>query len=229
MSLFNYIYGSKKEQMPEKEKIQAILDKHYHQLAEIPLQEVICEKGSIKKFSRGSVTQEINCYVKFVPLVSKGTMKVLREDADGNEIFLYYLHPGDSCSMAFSCCMMYKRSDVRTIVVEDVEMVAIPMQHVDEWMMKFHSWKNFIMKSYDSRMLELIQTIDEIAFLKMDQRLLNYLQRKSNAIGNKTINSTHQEIAQDLNASREAISRLLKKLEHQEVLVIGRNKITLLE
>ncbi|HHB79569.1 MAG TPA: Crp/Fnr family transcriptional regulator [Saprospiraceae bacterium] len=214
--------------MLKKEKIQAILNKQFHQLAEIPLQDAICQEGMIKHFKRGDVTQEIGSYVKFVPLISKGTLKVLREDDHGNEIFLYYLHAGDSCSMAFSCCMMHKKSEVRTKVVEDVELIGIPIRFVDEWMMKFHSWKNFVMKSYDSRMMELIQTIDEIAFLKMDERLLNYLNRKSKAIGDTTIFSTHQEIAQDLNASREAISRLLKKLEKQEILTIGRNKITLL-
>lgn len=215
--------------MFKKERIQEILDKNYHQLAEIPLQEAIKKEGVVKKFKRGEVTQEIGSYVKFVPLISSGTLKVLREDDNGNEIFLYYLHGGDSCSMAFSCCMMHKKSEVRTKVVEDVELIAIPIRFIDEWMMKFHSWKNFVMKSYDSRMMELIQTIDEIAFLKMDERLINYLNRKSKAIGDTTIFSTHQEIAQDLNASREAISRLLKRLEKQDVLVIGRNKITLLE
>ncbi len=215
--------------MFKKEKIHEILNKQYHQLAEIPLQEAILREGFLKTFKRGEVTQEIGSYVKFVPLISKGTLKVLREDDNGNEIFLYYLHAGDSCSMAFSCCMMHKKSEVRTKVVEDVELIAIPIHFVDEWMMKYHSWKNFIMKSYDSRMMELIQTIDEIAFLKMDERLINYLNRKAQAIGENTIFSTHQEIAQDLNASREAVSRLLKKLEKQDVLVIGRNKITLLQ
>ncbi len=215
--------------MLKKEKIQEILNKHYHQLAEIPLQENIMQEGNLKKFKKGDVTQEIGSYVKFVPLLYKGTLKVLREDENGNEIFLYYLHAGDSCSMAFSCCMMHKKSEVRTKVVEDVELIAIPMRFVDEWMMKYHSWKNFVMKSYDMRMMELIQTIDEIAFLKMDERLMNYLTRKSKAIGANTIYSTHQEIAQDLNASREAVSRLLKKLEKQSILSIGRNKITLLD
>ncbi len=215
--------------MEGKDQIRAILNENYHQLAEIPLQEAIVQEGMIKKFKRGEVTQDIGSYVKFVPLISKGTLKVLREDDLGNEIFLYYLHVGDSCSMAFSCCMMHKKSEVKTVVVSDVEMIAIPIRFVDEWMMKYHSWKNFIMKSYDNRMMELIKTVDEIAFLKMDERLLNYLARKSKAIDNKTILSTHQEIATDLNASREAISRLLKKLEKQEVLKIGRNKVTLLK
>lgn len=215
--------------MLNTQNIQEILNKQYHQLAEIPLQEAIIREGFLKSFKRGMVTQEIGSYVKFVPLISKGTLKVLREDDNGNEIFLYYLHAGDSCSMAFSCCMMHKKSEVRIVVVEDVELIAIPIRFVDEWMMKFHSWKNFVMKSYDSRMMELIQTIDEIAFLKMDERLISYLKRKAEAIGESIIYSTHQEIAQDLNASREAVSRLLKKLEKQEVLVIGRNKITLLE
>ena len=215
--------------MMDKDQIRTILNDQYHQLAEIPLQEAIINEGVIKKFNKGEVKQNIGSYVKFVPLISRGTLKVLREDDLGNEIFLYYLHAGESCSMTFSCCMMHKKSEVKTVVVSEVEMIVIPIRFVDEWMMKHHSWKNFIMKSYDTRMMELIKTVDEIAFLKMDERLLKYLARKSKAIGSNSIFSTHQEIASDLNASREAISRLLKKLEKQEILKIRRNKVTLLK
>ncbi len=215
--------------MDEKERIQEILNKHYPQLAELPLQEAIVREGSIKHFERGSVTQEIGSYVRFVPLLAKGMLKVLREDEEGNEIFLYYLQAGESCTMAFSCCVMHKKSEVRTKVVEDVELIAIPLRFVDEWMMKYHSWKNFIMTSYDARMMELMRTIDEIAFLRMDERLLKYLKRKAEVLGQDTIHTTHQEIAQDLNASREAVSRLLKKLEKQNILDISRNKLKLLK
>jgi len=152
----------------------------------------------------------------------------MREDETGNELFLYFLSPGQTCSMSFTCCMMNKKSAIRTIAEEDTRFIGIPIKYVDQWMTKYQSWKNFIMLSYDSRMTELVRTIDSIAFQKMDERLITYLQQKSLATQSKTIITTHQAIAQDLNASREAISRLLKQLEQDGQVRLGRNKIDLL-
>jgi CRP/FNR family transcriptional regulator len=130
--------------------------------------------------------------------------------------------------MSFSCCMMDKVSDIRTTAEDDSTVIGIPVKYVDEWMSKFPSWKNFVMRSYDSRMKEMIKTIDSIAFKKMDERLLAYLKERSVAHNSKVIHSTHQEIAADLNASREAVSRLLKQLEKQGVVALERNRINLL-
>ena len=139
------------------------------------------------------------------------------------------LQPGESCTMSFTCCMMNKRSEIRTEAEEDTVVIAIPIRYMDDWMSRYQSWKNFVMMSYDHRMKELIRTIDEIAFKKMDERLLTYLQKKAQVTGSKTLNATHQEIAYDLNASREAVSRLLKQLEHDGYVKLGRNKITLVK
>ena len=124
--------------------------------------------------------------------------------------------------------MMNKKSDIRTVAEDDTTLIGIPIQYVDEWMSKYKSWQQFVMQSYDLRMRELVQTIDEIAFKKMDERLLNYLEKKSEASKSKIINTTHQQIAFDLNASREAVSRLLKQMEKDGTVQLGRNKITLL-
>ena len=123
---------------------------------------------------------------------------------------------------------MNKKSEIRTVAEEDTTIIGIPIRYMDEWMSQYQSWKNFIMRSYDNRMVELVKTIDSIAFKKMDERLLDYLEAKSEAINSRVINTTHQEIAYDLNASREAISRLLKQMEKEKLVTLGRNKIELI-
>ncbi len=205
-----------------------LVRKNYPQIAEKQLQEDIAKVGKLMFFKAGEVIQDIGSYVKMVPLILEGSIKVSREDEEGHELFLYYLRPGETCSMSFTCCMMNKRSEIRTVAEEDTTMIGIPIRYMDEWMSKYQSWKNFVMRTYDDRMLELVRTIDSIAFKKMDERLLEYLENKSLATNTKVISSTHQEIAYDLNASREAISRLLKKMEQEHVVKLGRNKIELL-
>ena len=208
--------------------ILELVRKNYPQIAEKRLQEEIAEVGKLIYFKEGEIIQDIGSYIKMVPLILEGSIKVSREDEDGHELFLYYLRAGETCSMSFTCCMMNKRSEIRTIAEEDTTMIGIPIRYMDEWMSRYQSWKNFVMRTYDARMLELVKTIDSIAFKKMDERLLKYLEDKSEAHQSNIISSTHQEIAYDLNASREAVSRLLKQMEKEKIVRLGRNKIELL-
>ena len=209
------------------EQILELVRKHFPNIAEKALQEEIATVGKLTEFSAGTVIMDVGQYVKLVPLVIEGAIKVSREDEDGHELFLYYLQGGQTCSMSFTCCMMNKKSEIRTIAEENTKMIGIPIRYVDEWMTKYQSWKNFVMQTYDFRMMELVRTIDSIAFHHMDERLLAYLDKKAKATHSKVINATHQEIAYDLNASREAVSRLLKQLENDGRVKLGRNKIEL--
>lgn len=209
------------------EHILDLVRKHFPNIAEKALQEEIATVGKLTEFSAGTVIMDVGQYVKLVPLVIEGAIKVSREDEDGHELFLYYLQGGQTCSMSFTCCMMNKKSEIRTIAEENTKMIGIPIRYVDEWMTKYQSWKNFVMQTYDYRMMELVRTIDSIAFHHMDERLLAYLDKKAQATHSKVINATHQEIAYDLNASREAVSRLLKQLENDGRVKLGRNKIEL--
>lgn len=211
----------------DQEQVRNLLLKNYSEIAERGLQEEIVQVGRLMSFRAGEIIMDFGSYVRMIPLVVKGSIKVVREDDEGREIFLYYLQPGEACSMSFTCCMMNKKSEIRTVAEDDTEIIAIPIRYMDEWMTKYQSWKNFVMRTYDTRMNELIRTIDDIAFRKMDERLLLYLEKKAEALGGKTINATHQEIAYDLNASREAVSRLLKQLEKDGMVKLGRNKIEL--
>ena len=209
------------------EHILDLVRKNFPNIAEKALQEEIATVGKLTEFSAGTVIMDVGQYVKLVPLVFEGAIKVSREDEDGHELFLYYLQGGQTCSMSFTCCMMNKKSEIRTIAEENTKMIGIPIRYVDEWMTKYQSWKNFVMQTYDFRMMELVRTIDSIAFHHMDERLLAYLDKKAKATHSKVINATHQEIAYDLNASREAVSRLLKQLENDGRVKLGRNKIEL--
>ncbi|MBK7410561.1 MAG: Crp/Fnr family transcriptional regulator [Saprospirales bacterium] len=211
----------------DSEEIRSLLLKNFSEIAERNLQEEIVQVGRLMSFRAGEVIMEIGSYVRMMPLVVKGSMKVVREDPDGREIFLYYLQAGEACSMSFTCCMMNKKSEIRTVAEDDTELIAIPVRYMDEWMSKYQSWKNFVMRTYDLRMYELVRTIDDIAFKKMDERLLQYLEKKAEATQSNVISVTHQDIAYDLHASREAISRLLKQLEKEGIVKLGRNKIEL--
>jgi CRP/FNR family transcriptional regulator len=209
--------------------ILKIIQDRFPNLEEQGLQEEIAVYGEIMHLKPGETLMDYGGFIKLVPLVVSGVIKVVREDDNGNEIFLYFIHSGESCTMSFSCCIRNKRSEIRADVEEEAMIIGIPVQHVDSWMTKYPSWKNFIMSSYDARINELIYAIDSIAFTKMDERLMRYLEDKSYALNTKIILTTHQDIAYDLNASREAVSRLLKKLEQDGIVKLGRNRIELLK
>lgn len=209
-------------------EILNIIQTRFSFLDEPELQKEIAARAKLLHYKTGDTLMDYGSFIQIVPLVVDGVLKVMREDENGNEIFLYFINAGQSCTMSFSCCIRNKRSEIRAVVEEDVTLIGIPVQSVDAWMMQFQSWKTFIMSSYDARLNELIYAIDNIAFSKMDERLIRYLEDKSFALNTTTIHTTHQDIATDLNASREAVSRLLKKLEISGRVKLGRNRITLL-
>lgn len=210
-----------------EDSIFQLVKQHFPQLVEKQLQEEIAKIGKIYFFKADETIMDFGQYIKLVPLLIKGSIRVMRENEEGKEILLYFLKPGESCSMSFSCCLTYKQSIIRTVAEEDTTLIGIPIQYMDQWMGRFPSWKNFVMMSYDKRMLELVNVVESIAFHQMDQRLWDYLQKKSIATQSLLLNTTHQEIANDLNASREAISRLLKQLEKMGKIKLKRNQIRL--
>lgn len=211
------------------QQLLELVRRKFPMLGERALQEEIANVGQIMEFKEGEVIMNYGSYIKMVPLVVEGSIKVSREDdVDGKELLLYFLNAGDTCSMSFTCCMTDKKAAIRTEAEEDTTIIGIPVQYVDQWMTKYRSWKNFVMSSYDDRMLELVKVIDLIAFKGFDERMETYLESLVKTYSNKTIHRTHKEIAEDLNVSREAVSRLLKKLEKMGVVELGRNKVTYL-
>lgn len=194
-------------------------------LYEKELQEAIATEGTLKELPEGELIMDIGNYIKTMPLLVKGSIKVLREDEEANELLMYYLKSGETCAMSLTCCMQNKQSEVRAIAEEDCTLISIPVKFMDAWMMEFISWKNYVMQTYQHRFEELLQTIDSIAFMNMDERILKYLKEKTESTGSTTITKTHQDIAYDLNSSREVISRLLKLLEKRGTVRLHRNKV----
>jgi len=183
-----------------------------------------------KRFSlrEGDVLLDIGQPVLYIPMILKGSLKITRNNENGNELLLYYVGGNESCAMTFTCCMMRHASEVRAVAEEDSEGILIPIELMDEWMSKYPTWKSFVMRTIRMRFNELIKTIDGIAFQKLDERLVTYLKEKSKSSGSSLINLTHQQIADELATSRVVISRLLKQLENQKRLLLYRNQIKLL-
>ena len=185
--------------------------------------------GIVQHFKEGDLIMDYGKYIRMMPLILKGTIKVLRMDDEGNEILLYYLSSSESCSMAYSCCIEAIKSEVKAIAEDDVELIGIPHIKLDEWLCKYQSWKNYIMRSFNVRFIELLKSIESIAFHKLDERLVAYLKEKQRLSGSSVIKASHHLIADELATSRVVISRLLKQLENSKKIILYRNEIKLLQ
>jgi len=184
---------------------------------------------TIHEVSEGDVLMRRGQYIKYIPLILNGSIKVIREDNEGNEVLLYFLQSGSSCAMSITCCMQSITSGIEAIAEQNSKLLMIPLQKSELWMSKYSNWRNFILMSYSVRMDELLNALDSIAFHSLDQRLIEYLNKKSHTSLDAELQITHSEIAKDLNSSREAISRLLKKLENLGKVKLARNKIKILQ
>jgi len=204
-----------------------ILD-HFKTIFEPKLLEEFEKKAKHVSVKAGEVILDYGQIVRSMPIIAKGVVKVSRMDEDGKEILLYYVNAQESCAMTFTCCMEQFPSEIKATAEEDVELLSVPITVMDEWLMKYSTWKSFVMGTIRSRFNEMLHTIDQIAFQKLDERLKHYLQQKSINSGSKLLNLSHEEIARDLATSRVVISRLLKKLENDELLLLYRNQIKLL-
>jgi CRP/FNR family transcriptional regulator len=205
-------------------QIDDILAKHFPKIQDTELLNGIKTNGKIVTIEEGDYMIDIGSPIKSIPMVVSGTVKVMREDGDGNELLLYYLKAGETCAMSLTCCMEGRKSEIRAVAAENVSMIALPVQFMDEWM-QYRDWRAFVMNTYARRFEELLETIDSIAFQRMDERIEHYLQTLAHDSGSSLLTVSHQEIAQDLNTSREVISRLLKQMEKRGKLKLGRGKI----
>lgn len=205
------------------------LKMHYGYLFEDELLQEINQCGLFKAVPEGYTLMDIGQTISHMPLLISGALKILREDEQGDELLLYFIEQGDTCTMSISCCMGNSKSEIRAIAETAATLIMVPVEKMGEWMGKYKSWQNFILQSYHERTVELLESIDTIAFLKMDERLLKYLKDKAMVNHNDMIAVTHQDIAQDLHTSRVVISRLLKKLENDGRLKLYRNQIHLLD
>ncbi len=189
----------------------------------------ISQVADIKAFKKNDIIIDIGQELKYVPLLIRGNIKVLREDSEGSELLLYVLESGDTCAMSLTCCMAKSVSKIRAIADEDTTVIMIPIDEMRVWFDTNDSWRSFILQSYQTRFDEMLETIDTLAFMKMDERLFKYLTDKVKLSASTDLEITHQEIAEDLHTSRVVVSRLLKQLEKQERITLGRNKIHVID
>lgn len=185
------------------------------------------EQGEFKTFPANEVLMRKGQYIRSTMLVLNGLIKVYREDDDGNEFLMYYLKPGEACALSLVCAAKHEASPIMAKTVTETEVMMVPVDTMSEWMGKFKSWYQFVIETYRTRFDELLSTLDNVAFRSMDERLEFYLKRAREAQQATMLNISHQEIANELNTSREVVSRLLKKMEQKGMVNLHRNAIEL--
>ncbi len=212
--------------MPDKEEL---IKEALGYLLEEPLLQEIGQVSRYKQVKAQEVIINVGEEFNWMPIVIHGSIKVSRENDEGNELLLYYIEGGDTCAMTLQCCMRKTKSEIKATAMEDSELLMIPIEKTEQWMQDYRSWREYILQSYHTRLTEMMETVDAIAFMRLDERLLKYLKDQAKLLGSLEIIHTHQQIAEDLHSSRVVISRLLKQLEVKGLLTLHRNKIILSE
>lgn len=196
-----------------------------YQFLEKELQNEILNIGIQKTFNANETLIREGQFISSFPLVLKGLIRISRNNDEGNELLLYYLKDNEVCAMSLTCCMANQTSNIKAVTEEETEVIMLPVALLDNWMCKYPSWKQFVMQTFQNRFRELIDTVDTIAFLKLDERLVKFFIDRHQKSGAKTFSGTHQDLALQLNTSREVISRMLKKLENESKIKLSRNFI----
>ena len=205
------------------------IDDCYSNIFEKKLIDDIVKVGHFDKIKRGKLLIDIGSDMTHIALILNGVVKIIRKKENGEEIVLYFLEQGSTCAISFVNCINNKKSIFKGVVETTIEAVFLPVEYIDEWLAKYKSWRHFIIDSYHFRLIEMVDSIDGLAFMKMHQRLLKFLTDKVKISNNVDLKITHQEIADDLNTSRVVITRLLKQLHDENKIYSTRNKIRVLE
>lgn len=188
----------------------------------------IAKKANLMEFEEDEIIIDPGMSIPFVPLIISGSLRVLKQDKKtGHELLLYYLKAGDTCATSLSCCMHKGESEVEVISEEASTLLGIPIEYLDKWTHDYPEWREFIMMTYQKRFDELLETINSIAFSQLDERLIKHLKELSSIQKTNSVSTSHQEIATNLNSSREVISRLLKQMEKRDMVKLSRNVIEL--
>ncbi len=205
--------------------LRSKLDDYFSEIFEKELIDEIVEIGIFRVIASGETLIDIGDKMTHVPLILKGAVKIIREDKKGDELALYFLERGDTCAISFINCINKSKSMFRGVAEKETEGIFVPVSKIDDWLVKYKSWRHFIIDSYHMRLIEMVESIDSLAFMKLDDRLHKYLVDKVKIMQDNTLIITHQEIADDINTSRVVVSRLLKILENQGKVIIRRNRI----
>jgi CRP/FNR family transcriptional regulator len=204
------------------------LKSHFGQTFEEPLLSEIASVGTLRDVPQGVELMDIGQPIKALPLMLNGAIKISREDINGDELLLYYLEQGESCTMTMAWHMGEHKSKIRAVTETPCQLIMVPLSALEQWASQYPSWRNFVFQSYHKRMEELLETVDSIAFNQLEKRLWDYLLEKKRVTKQQTLAITHQTIAQEINSSRVVISRLLKRLEMDQKILLERNAIQVL-
>lgn len=199
----------------------------FGEVFEEALLEEIARVGTLRDVPADFELMDIGQPIKGVPLMLKGVIKISREDLNGDELLLYYLEEGDSCTMTMAWEIGKQKSQIRAVTELPSKLIMVPLNAVEDWSSRFPTWRKFIFKSYHKRMEELLATVDSIAFDQLEKRLWEYLLEKKRITKANILSITHQTIAQEMHSSRVVISRLLKRLELENKIRLSRNTIEL--
>jgi CRP/FNR family transcriptional regulator len=208
-------------------KLQLLQD-HLGYLLEAELLEQMAQVAKIRETTADEIIVHVGDHLQMIPIVIEGSIKISRENENGEELLLYYIEGGDTCAMSLQCCTRKIDSQIKATAMEPSLLLMFPAEYMENWLDQFKSWRQYILSSYHTRMLELMESIDAIAFMNLDQRLLRYLSDQVKILGSTEIHLTHQKVADDLHSSRVVISRLLKQLETKGEIKLLRNKIILI-
>lgn len=201
------------------------LNDYYSDIFEEELKDEIIKVGHFGTIKSGELLVDIGDDMTHIPLILNGVVKIIRQEKEGEELVLYFLERGDTCAISFVNCINRKKSIFKGIVEQDIEAVFLPVEHIDNWLQKYKSWRHFIIDSYHFRLLEMVEAVDGLAFMKLEERVLKHLIDKVKIAKDNILEITHQEIATDLNTSRVVVSRLLKQLEKEGKILMHRNRI----
>ena len=205
-----------------------LLKQTYGYVFEDALIEEIASVSALRDFEQGDILIDFGDYIKTMPLLISGAIKILREDFDEGELLLYFIEKGDTCAMTMACCIGNTKSEIRAVAETNGQVIMIPVSKMEEWLGKYKSWRNYVFNSYNNRMKEMLSAIDNLAFMNMDERVLSYLHDKIKINNSNFVQNTHQEIAYDLHTSRVVISRILKALENKGAIKLHRASIELM-
>ena len=205
-----------------------LLTASYGFVFEDQLIDEIVSVAHLVEFKEGDILIDFGDYIKKMPLLIEGAIKILREDFDEGEMLLYFIEKGDTCAMTMACCIGEAKSEIKAVAETDGKIIMIPVTKMEEWLGKYKSWRNYVFNNYNNRLKEMLSAIDSLAFMNMEERLLNYLFDKCKINHSREIFSTHKEIAYDLHSSREVISRLLKALEIKGRIKLNRASVEVL-
>ncbi len=207
---------------------KSLIQSYFDSLFEEELINEITNNGELKLLKENEILIDLGQTITHMPLLLHGAIRIMRDDENDGELLLYYLEKGDTCAMTMTCCLGTKTSNIRATAETDGEIVMIPVQKLDEWLVKYPSWRAFVLNSYQDRLDEMMRSIDNLAFNDSKGRLKNYLIEVASVNKSRVVNKTHAEIAYELNTSRVVISRLLKVLENEKFIKQQRNSITIL-